>query len=231
MGVCSVHFNGQTIALSPRRFLESNTVFKDIADHYFGGRSDLVVFSEVNLRKIGNFDFVMVKHKPFSSEIEDFVIIELQTAQTTSTGKLVKALESFLRGENIEEETFGFSLNYADIWKRTFTQILNKGIVVEHWGNRIYWVIQEPIYQDFLNRYRLDVRYSDKHNIVFAIYDLRQDKSRYELVQSRIESATTSELFAAFSNNPDIPSKDAFAGKLKDKLAAKLHLKMRLDEE
>lgn len=231
MGVCSVQYGDNVIALSPRRFLQRNIVFENIADHHFNTRNNLVVFKEVNLKRIGNFDFVMVKHKPLSTEIEDFIVIELQTAQTTSTGRLVEALKEYLRGENLAEKTYGFGLNQADIWKRTFTQILNKGIVLERWGHKIYWVVQEPIYQDFLKRYRLtEMKYDKQQGIVFAIYDLRPHDNEYELYQTRIESSTTKYLFEAFSNNPDIPSKDVFMAKLKEKLE-KGKLQLQLNQE
>jgi hypothetical protein len=87
MGVCSVQYGKDIIALCPRRFLQDNTVFKDIAEHHFKTRNDLVVFSEIGLSQTGTFDFVMVRHKPLSSEIEDFVVIEFQTGQTTGTGE------------------------------------------------------------------------------------------------------------------------------------------------
>lgn len=63
MGVCSVQFGENVVALSPNRFLQDKTVFQDIADHYFNDRNNLLVFSEVGLKGVGNFDFVMVKHK------------------------------------------------------------------------------------------------------------------------------------------------------------------------
>ena len=61
-----------------------------------------------------------------------------------------------LAGEDIQGKNYGFGLNLADIWKRSFTQILNKGIVLENWGHKIYWVVQEPVYQYFMNRYNLN---------------------------------------------------------------------------
>lgn len=119
MGVCSVRYGANIVALCPRRFLQKNIVFKDIADRYFKTRNDLVVFSEIGLPQTGTFDYVMVKHKPFSSEIEDFIVIEFQTGQTTGTGKLVQALKDCLKGKDVEGESYGFGLNLADIWKRS----------------------------------------------------------------------------------------------------------------
>ena len=229
MGVCSVQYGDEIIALCPRRFLQNDIVFKDIADHYFKTRNDLVVFSEIGLSQTGTFDYVMVKHKPFSSDIDDFVIIEFQTGQTTGTGQLVQALKDCLKGEDIKGTAYGFGLNLADIWKRSFTQILNKGIVLEKWGHKIYWVVQEPVYQDFLNRYNFkDMNYNTKHKTVFATYDLRQESDKYELLRTRVESSTIDDLFHAFRSNPNIPSKDTFVNKLKGKLKAKMELKLEL---
>lgn len=227
MGVCSVQYGNNTIALCPRRFLQNNTVFKDIADHYFKTRNDLVVFSEIGLPRTGTFDYVMVKHKPFSSDIEDFVVIEFQTGQTTGTGQLVQGLKDCLKGEDVKDKSYGFGLNLADIWKRSFTQILNKGIVMENWGHKIFWVVQEPVYQDFLNRYNLNgMTYDDKHSTIFTIYDLKKQPGKYKLFDTRIESSTIDDLFKAFRNNPNIPSKEKFVNKLKTKLTARMELKL-----
>jgi hypothetical protein len=229
MGVCSVQYGHQVIALCPRRFLQDNIVFQDIADHHFNTRDNLLIFSEIGLAGTGNFDYVMVKHKPLSSDIEDFAIIEFQTGQTTSTGKLVQALKDCLGGKNVKEKSYAFGLNMADIWKRSFTQILNKGIVLERWGHKIYWVVQEPVYQNLLDRYNLNgMRYHKGHSTVFATYDLREKRGKYELYRTRIESSTIDNLFKAFRNNPNMPSKDVFVAKLKDKIKAKIHLKLKL---
>ena len=219
MGVCSVQFGENVIALSPNRFLQDNIVFNDIADHYFNNRNNLLIFREVGLRVIGNFDFVMVKHRPLSCEVEDFVVIEFQTGQTTSTGKLVDALKDFMGGNDIEGETYNFGLNMADIWKRSFTQILNKGIVMENWGHKIYWVVQEPVYQNFIDRYNLDgMEFTENHSTRFTIYDLRRENEKYDLFQTRIESSTIDDLFHAFRNNPNIPSKVDFISRLEGKI-------------
>jgi len=230
MGVCSVKYGEQIIALCPRRFLQDNIVFKNIADHYFNTRHDLLVFSEVGLPNVGTFDYVMVKHKPFSSEIEDFVIIEFQTGQTTNTGNLVKALKDFMRGEDINGKTYNFGLNLADIWKRSFTQVLNKGIILEHWGNKIYWVIQELVYRNLLDRYNLHgMGFKQSHKTIFYTHDLLMKVNEYTLSPIRVESSTTDNLFKAFRNNPNIPSKGDFICKLENKLRAKMELKLQLD--
>ena len=151
-GVCSAHINGEDVAVCPRRFLDKNTIFGDIALHHFGSVNDILVFSEVRLPKTGSFDFVMLKHAPLSIEIEDFIIIEFQTGQTT--GK--------------------------------------------------------------------------QHSTVFAMYNLVSGEKKFELAASRMTSASTDQLFNAFRNSPDIPSKDEFIGVLQSKIEAEVHLKLDL---
>ena len=89
--------------------------------------------------------------------------------------------------------------------------------------------MQEPVYQNLLDRYNLDgMVHRKKHNTVFAIYDLKPENGKYKLFQTRIESSTIDNLFRAFRNNPNIPSKDAFVDKLKTKVKAEMHLKLKL---
>ena len=175
-GVCSAHVNGDEVALCPRRFLDGHTVFTDIAQHHFKTINDILVFSEIRLEDIGSFDFVMVKHRPMSPEIEDFAAIEFQTGQTTGTGKLVQGLKDYLEGKDILQKSYGFGLNLYDIWKRTFTQILNKGVIMENWKKKIYWVVQEPVYKYFETRYSLQsLDLQPEHSTIFALYNLKAD--------------------------------------------------------
>jgi hypothetical protein len=230
-GVCSVQWSDQVIALCPRRFLQDNTVFKDVADHYFGERHNLLVFSEVGLRDVGSFDYVMVKHKPLSSDIEDFVIIEFQTGQTTSTGKLVRAVDDFMHGEKVMGQTYSFGLNHYDIWKRTFTQILNKGIVLENWKHKIYWTVQEPIYSYFVSRYGFtDLDFDQGHSTRFIVYDLVRTGHEYQLSKTRIQSSSVDDLFRIFRENAHVPKKDSFIMVLERKIRAQMQLRLDFAE-
>jgi hypothetical protein len=232
MGVCSVTYRDDVIAVSPRRFRQDDIVFKDVAAHYFGDLNNLMVFDEVNLRGVGNFDFVMVRHKPLSAQIEDFVVIEFQTGQTTSTGKLVDALCDFMAGHSVAGGSYNFGLNLYDIWKRAYTQILNKGVVLENWGHRIYWVTQERVFADLVKRYELlgGLGVDSNHASFFANYNLVPNQTgRYSMQLSRYLSATTDQLFNALRDNPRLPSKDAFIRVLSKKVQGNAQLRLRLE--
>ena len=175
MGVCSACVNGQAIAICPRRFLERQTVFRDIALDYYGSTTDLLLFSKVKLQGVGSFDYVLVRHKPMSSEIDDFVIIEFQTDQTTGTGKLVDALQDFVDGKDVTASHYAFGLNTYDTLKRSYTQMLNKGVAIEYWGQRVYWVLQRHLFDNLAQRYQPAFTPGSSNTNVFAIYDLVHD--------------------------------------------------------
>lgn len=228
-GVCSAYIAGGDVALCPRRFLDGHTIFTDIAHHHFGGTNDLLVFPEIRLPNAGSFDFVMVKHKPMSTQIEDFVAIEFQTGQTTGTGELVAGLEDFVRGDRTFYRSYNFGLNSYDIWKRTFTQVLTKGVIMEAWGRKIFWVIQEPIYQDFERRYALhDLGFDKYQTTVFALYDLTRSAGKFDLVATRKTSASIDRLFSAFRANPNMPRQEDFVATLQSKVAAEAQLSLQL---
>jgi hypothetical protein len=229
-GVCTAHVNGNEIALCPRRFLDSNIVFRDIALKEFNTLDNILVFSEVGLKGIGNFDFVMVKHKPISSKIDDFTVIEFQTGQTTSTGELVEGFKDFINNRKFSRDNYGFGINNYDIWKRTFTQILNKGIILEKWRRKIYWVVQQPIFDYFHHKYRLgNFSFNKDHSTVFALYDLCLSESDLILSQTRMLSSSVDALFDAFRRNDDIPPVEKFIERLQMKVNSDIKLGIKLD--
>jgi hypothetical protein len=232
-GVCTAHVEGQEIALCPRRFLEKNKVFQTIALSQFGTSENVLVFSEVGLPGIGNFDFVMVKHKPFRAQIEDFVAVEFQAGQTTSTGQLVKGFKDFISDHRFPEgASYRFGINMYDIWKRTFTQILNKGIIMEKWGKKIFWVVQYPVFSYFQQKFRLsEMGYNKSHCSVFSLYDLKLSDNRLDLIATRMFSSTVDALFDAFRRNDDIPPVEKFVERLESKLSGDIKIALHLGRE
>jgi Restriction endonuclease NotI len=213
--------------------MERGIIFRDIAKAHFGSIHNILVFSEVGLPGIGNFDFVMVKHKPLSTVVEDFAVIELQTGQTTSTGKLVQGFKDLMETGTIAPKAiYNFGINTYDIWKRTFTQILNKGIILEKWKRKIFWVVQEPIFEYFRVKYRLgSIQYNPNHSSVFLLYDLKLTGNHLVLSQTQKYSSTIDALFEAFRKNDEIPPVEKFVERLQTKVDSDLKLGLRLDRK
>jgi hypothetical protein len=229
---CSVQYNSQLVAICPNRFLDSSKVMQDCADEYYRSRNDILVFSEVYSgdRSLGSFDYVMARHQPLSSEISDFLIIEVQSVDTTNTGKLNQALRDYELGADLAGSTYGFGLNWANVWKRCFIQIMNKGRVLEQWDRKSFWVVQEPTYQYFVDAYGLtDAMRSDSHGTtVFMVYDLLDQGDRVEFTRTRIESTTIAKLIHAFAMNPRVPSLESFENRLRRMSDRNVSIKLEL---
>ena len=147
------------------------------------------------------------------------------------TGELNRALRDLRAGIDVTEGTYKFGLNWANVWKRCFIQILNKGRVLEQWGHKAYWIAQEPAYQHFVDSFGLagGLAQGDAGTTVFDIYDLIPTDSRITLQHSRTQSTSISQLLVAFSNNPDIPSKDQFIERLQTKSRQTLTVRLTFD--
>ncbi len=230
-GVCSVQRNEAFYAICPVRFEEEDStqqvprVFADIAMHYFGDTANVIPFAEVRLPHVGAIDFVLVRHKPMKPEIDDFVMVEFQSDSTTRTGELVRGIKDFLDGVDITEKTYRFGMNTYDTIKRSMTQLLNKGIVYEKWGIKGYWVIQEYLYANLLNRYGFKTDgYSPGDSTRFALYDLFPEDGRLRLKPTRMISTSVDEVFQAMKHNPHLPDKQRFVDTLTTKLRAQLRL-------
>lgn len=228
-GVCSAEHHGEIHTICPRRFEERGTiegiprVLEDIALHYFGDFNNTIAFSEVRLPNVGSIDYVLVRHKPMKPEVEDFVSVEFQSDSTTSTGGLVQGIRDFFEGRDVQEKTYKFGMNTYDTIKRAITQLMNKGIVYETWDTKCYWVIQEYIYANLVNRYSFkEGGFSPNHASRFALYNLVRRDDRLTLIPSRFISTTVDEVYQAMRNNPGLPSKDKFVRHLNAKLQVRL---------
>lgn len=212
-GVCTAQVSGQGfLALCPYRFLEDRRVFRDIALDYFKTLDNLIVYSEVTLpgaSPIGRFDYVIVKHERVSNRVLDFVFVEFQAAQTTSTGALVQAVRDMRRGQM--ENTYAFGINWADIWKRSLVQLLLKGAAAQQWGKVVYWVVQRQIFDNLAQRYGLQPSSTSYDGPVrFLLYDLYQKpdapRLRLQRPEKRVISFTLDAFYRGLQHLPKLPS-------------------------
>ena len=224
MGVCSVNHSGKKPIICPSRFLEDNIIFANICKSAFGSTDNILLFKEVRLKDVGTFDFVLVKHKPISSQVEDFCIAEVQSDSTTGTGKLVNALKDFMNGSNLNEKSYNFGMNTYNTLKLAYMQMLIKGQVMESWNKKIFWVIQNFVYDNMVSRFNLvDLEYNKNNKVHYHIYDLERNQNLYNLKLKDQKSTTVSNLIRAFTHQPT-PNKADFITKLEEKIELKLGL-------
>ncbi len=224
MGVCSVNYRKNKIIICPHRFLEDNLVFKDVCTTVFGSTNNILLFSEVKLDNVGTFDFVLVKHKPISSKVEDFCVVEFQSDSTTQTGKLVDALKDFMKGKDVLKDKYNFGMNTYNTIKLSYIQMLIKGQVMEKWDKNIFWIVQKYVYDNMVNRFKLTAMdYKAGNKTKYFIYDLIKNADIYHLKLIDEKSSTISNLLKAFTHQP-LPSLDDFIELLENKIRLKLGL-------
>ena len=229
-GVCTVEHGGGIRTVCPHRFDERGAlegvpiVLENLAKHYFGDVNNTVIFSELRLPNVGRIDYVIVRHKPMTREVDDFTAVEIQSDSTTSTGKLVDGMRDFHEGNDLSFKSYGFNMNTYDSIKRAITQLMNKGIVYEHWGTKCYWVLQEYIYANLVNRYgfKLD-GFTQEDASIFALYDIVPDGGRMRLTPTRFVSTSVEEVYQAMRRNRTMPRKDEFVRKLNAELRIRLN--------
>jgi len=229
MGVCSTWWpNNSPIAICPKRLLQDKIIFINAAKHVFGDTDNVLLFSEVKLKRIGTFDFVLVKHKPISDEIEDFCVVEFQTDSTTGTGKLVRAIEDYIQDKYITKNSYAFGMNTYNTIKLSFIQMLNKGQVFEVWNKKIIWAVQKYVYKNMVDRFGLQGMRLNKNNAnLFFIYDIdyHSNPDKYQLTVEDIKSSTIENLMKAFRGT-DLPKIDDFMKVLHQKLRLNLGIKI-----
>ncbi len=224
MGICTVRLNDKNVIICPQRYRENDIVFKDVTDTFFGSTDNTIVFSEVRVNGIGSFDFVIVKHEPLRTTIEDFVVVEFQSDSTTGTGKLVQNITDVIDGNEVQER-YKFGMNTYNTIKLSFIQMLMKGQAIEHWRKNIAWIMQDFIFSNMVRRFSLgDSNFeTDKANHFF-IYDLENIGNSYSLNLEDKHSYSVKELIRAFQQNSALPSLSSFVKKLEERI--KLHLEM-----
>ena len=185
-----------------------------------------MVFPEVRLPNVGSIDYVIIKHKPMQSTVEEFVAVEFQSDSTTDTRGLVDGIRDFCEGHDLQSRSYKFGMNTYDSLKRAITQLMNKGIVYEAWSSKCYWVIQEYIYANLVTRYGFKENgFSPQHASVFALYDVVTNRDRLTLAPVRFVSTSVEEVYQAMRNNPAVPNKEVFVEKLNEKLRLRLSVR------
>ncbi|MBI4823560.1 MAG: hypothetical protein HY805_04940 [Nitrospirae bacterium] len=164
----------------------------------------------------------MVKHKPISNKVDDFCVIEFQSDSTTGTGKLVEALKDFMKGLDVLSRKYNFGMNTYNTIKLSYIQMLIKGQVMEKWGKNIFWIMQKYVYENMVNRFKLNAMdYTEGKKTKYHIYDLVKDEGVYHLKLLDKKSSTIANLLKAFTHQP-APRVDDFIKVLEGKIKLKL---------
>lgn len=148
IGVCSVGYKGKflkktsPIIICPHR-LEEKIVYDTIEKLYFENRAlknKIQWVSEVSCGVAGSIDFVATKVG--DEGIEDFICVEFQAAGTTGTPW--EAVLDFQKTDGFIRKNYEYGINWANEFVKTMMQqVYKKGMVMESWGKKIVFVLQD----------------------------------------------------------------------------------------
>lgn len=152
VGICTVGYKGDfsdrflPVIICPHR-LDTPTIFEVIKTDYFGVLADdekVAWAPEVSLGEAGSVDYVAVKMKKDENidATNDFVCVELQAAGTTGTPW--QAILEYRQTGQFQSNTYNYGINWANEFLKTMMQqVYKKGAIIESWGKRIIFVIQD----------------------------------------------------------------------------------------
>ena len=146
VGICSVGYKGsftdsyRPVIICPFRFLE-DIVFKSIQDRFFPDWEKVKWVKEVNMGVSGNVDYVAIKIDEKTNTPIDFFCVEFQANGTT--GSPYGYVKDLLQNGRYDRD-YTFGLNWANEFMKTMMQqVYKKGNVINTWGRKIVFVIQD----------------------------------------------------------------------------------------
>lgn len=191
VGICSLGYKGsflnrfEPVIVCPFRFLE-DIVFTSIHDRFFPDWDNYTWVKEVNMGVSGNVDYVAIKTNIQGDQATDFYCVEFQANGTTgSPYPYVKDLLRYGEYQGI----YNFGLNWANEFMKTMMQqVYKKGQVVETWGKRIVFVIQDVALEYLESAVDTsDLRQNIDDIVHFMTYKMiwNEKENKYKLETSR----------------------------------------------
>jgi len=171
----------------PKRFLQNDTIFKDISSHIFNRMpyashiSEVKVFSELGTPAPHNrlIDLTMV---PFNKagEVLDYLVIELQATATGSTGPIVPARNEFFGFSKTPfRQSYDFGTNIKMSCKTILEQILHKVPLFTNWKRKTLLIVQDTFLIHLKECYNFSAFTNFDLNHDFFIFSYSLDKQSY----------------------------------------------------
>jgi hypothetical protein len=146
VGICTIGYKGdfltdyEPVIICPQRFKE-NVMFDVIRKKYLSHWTNIEWIQEVNIGVGGSVDYVAITRDK-SNKITDFFCVELQAAGTT--GSPYPAITDIRETGVFQRESYNFGINWANEFSKTMMQqAYKKGKIVNHWGRKIVFVLQD----------------------------------------------------------------------------------------
>ncbi len=223
LGICSINHNGTCVITCPVRFRENWLIAEHAAKFFFGEETNWTTLTETKLLDIngqsaGNIDFVLVAYNK-QGKITNFGSLEVQGVYIS--GNLRNPFDAFMRNPltDFSWET-GFNFPKPDYLsssrKRLVPQMLYKGGIFKHWGQKQAVSLQKSFFDTLPILPQVE---PEKADIAWFLYDLLPDEKTQRLKLTLVETVYTEFEAALFQiTTPRPGSKLDFVSFLQSKL-------------
>lgn len=228
MGLCSVGYSASfyeginPIIICPHRF-ELEPLQVALKERFFPNPTSTVSWlSEVSLGPtIGSVDYVAVLHD--NDTLHDFMGVELQAAGTT--GSPWPAVQDFQHYGYFPQASYNFGINWANEFAKTMMQqAYKKGLLLESWGKKLVFVMQDVGLQYLQTYYDTsDLRpFRMDDALHFFVLSVQWENNQQRWVQSLATHISTDtrgiQRILGGLHQDDYPTQQAFIETLRNKL-------------
>jgi hypothetical protein len=144
VGICSLGYKTganeehEPVIVCPQRFKEK-VMFDAIRKNYLHW-TNIEWITEVSMGVGGSIDYVAITIDR-SGKIIDFFCVEIQAAGTT--GSPYPAITDIKNTGRFQRDSYNYGINWANEFSKTMMQqAYKKGKIVNHWGRKIVFVLQ-----------------------------------------------------------------------------------------
>ncbi len=179
------------VMICPQR-LKEESMFEAIRQNYLRQWSNVKWVKEVNIGVGGSVDYVAVEVDD-NDVVTNFLCVELQAAGTTGTPyQYVEELRQLGHYTNARKRQFG--INWANEFSKTMMQqAYKKGKIMESWGRKIVFVLQDLAMQYLKGATdcSLLTNYNPQSPVDFCTFALQWDNANgWHMVFDEISSTT-----------------------------------------
>ena len=158
IGTCTITYQKAHLIICPKRFLQAQQIFLDCVQ-LLNGKGRYYVIPEVGMPG-GNIDYFLIVRQ--DDEIKDYLGIEIQSLDTTSSGKIWDARVDAVNG--VIRNSYNFGINWKMSAKTILMQMHHKAPAFEQLGKKLVLVIQT----EFLNYIEREFRSGHLRNADFT---------------------------------------------------------------
>lgn len=188
-------------------------MFETIREKYLSHWKNVKWVQEVNIGVGGNVDYVAVEVDS-RDRVIDFLCVEIQAAGTTGTP--YPYVRELLTNGKYSGRNYTYGINWANEFSKTMTQqAYKKGKIVESWGRKIVFVVQDFAIQYLMSSSDCSMLISSNpaYPVDFCSFKLKwNDKQDWTLVFDNIRSTTIDgiNLILGGANVSEYPTEEEF---------------------